>query len=68
MLLLIYGIVFTNWLRIDGPMDGRTDGPMVRWTDGQTEPLIEMRWMHLKRNKKAMRNLENHLIPKMLNQ
>ena len=25
MLLLIYGIVFTNWLWTDRPMDGRTD-------------------------------------------
>ena len=27
MLLLIYGIVFTNWLRTDGRTDRRTDGP-----------------------------------------
>ena len=27
MLLLIYGIVFTNWGPTDGPTDGRTDGP-----------------------------------------
>ena len=25
MLLLIYGIVFTNWLPTDGRTDGRTD-------------------------------------------
>ena len=27
MLLLIYGIVFTNWLRTDGWTDGPMDGP-----------------------------------------
>ena len=30
MLLLIYGIVFTNWLRTDGPTDRRTDRPSYR--------------------------------------
>ena len=33
MLSLIYGIVFTNWLRTDGPTDRRTDG----WTDQRTD-------------------------------
>ena len=33
MLLLIYGIVFTNWLRTDGATDGWMDRP----TNGQTD-------------------------------
>ena len=52
MLLLIYGIVFTNWLptdgRTDGPTDRRMDGLTDGRTDGQTQPLIEMRRTHLK--------------------
>ena len=35
MLLLIYGIVFTNLLRTNGRTDGPTDGPM----DGPMDQL-----------------------------
>jgi len=32
-----------NWLRTDGPTDGRTDRRTDGPTDGRTDPLIEMR-------------------------
>ena len=56
MLLLIYGIVFTNWGRTDGPTDGRTDGR----TNGPTDIASYRDAMDASKNQKRRKsqNLE----------
>ena len=63
MLLLIYGIVFTNWGPRDRRTDGRTDRRTDRRTDQPTDGLTDQRmdkssyrdaWTHLKKREEEI--------------